>query len=250
MKKVLLIVFATMVAHIFVGCEKHNEPLYNYQVVIFQEEEKITDRDEYRVADNELYRLVNNGINEINTRFDGSIIKDESKAMSDYNEVVSLLQGLDKKFVDASAIGKDFGASEFKLKYSCILYKDGAILKKSDLFEFEYISNVRILSPEEIKINTEHAEEYSGSQNVLVAESKLNVKIVSWKLYKENGEPSNSSIIKSVKVSDDATDKTIFNVLCSAKKGVDAGKFYILVTFEDEDKMEFDLKINVTHITE
>lgn len=232
------------------GCEKNDNESSTYQVGIYSEGATTISRDGYRVENNELYMLINKSVIEIEAKYDGQIVESESKALSLYDEAVGQLKNLQAQIADKVAMGKDFGASEFKTPYFCYLYKNGKEMKKSEPFQFVYESNVRIISPNEIKINTQIAEDVGASEPLIVANSKLDVKILEWKLYKENGERSTADIIKEVKVAEATDDATIFIVSYSAKRGVDAGKFYILVTFEDDEKTIFDLMINITHTTQ
>ena len=240
------------------GCEKNDNESSTYQVGIYSEGATTISRDGYRVENNELYMLINKSVIEIEAKYDGQIVESESKALSLYDEAVGQLKNLQAQIADKVAMGKDLedrtiiallferneqGLAELSAKY-------GKEMKKSEPFQFVYESNVRIISPNEIKINTQIAEDVGASEPLIVANSKLDVKILEWKLYKENGERSTADIIKEVKVAEATDDATIFIVSYSAKRGVDAGKFYILVTFEDDEKTIFDLMINITHTTQ
>ena len=246
MKKAFFLAFAF--ACILAGCE-NSENKSEYKVYVYGKDLSLVNRGDYRAEENELYKFVHGGINEIVAQCDEQAFDDETQAVAMYDDAVGQMKALCEKVNGVIESGHDFGASEFSIEGYSIVLKDGVEMKKSESCMFEYKSNLRIESPQEIKINTQFSESCSGIEPVIVADIKINVRITGWKLYNENGELSTSKIINKVEVSEGAVGETIFDVSFSAQKGVDAGKFYILVTYEDEDKSVFDLMINVTHTT-
>lgn len=248
MKKVLFVAFAAAFACLLVGCER-SENKSEYKVSVYGNDVSLINRGDYRAEENELYRLVHSGITEINAEYNGQTYDDETMAVAAYNVAVGQMKALYENVNGMIESGRDFGASEFSIEGYSIVLKDGVEMKKSESCIFEYKSHLRIESPQEIKINTQYSESLSGMEPVIVSDIKINLRILGWKLYNENGELSTSKMINKVEVSETAVDETIFDVFYSAQKGVDAGRFYILVTYEDEDKDVFDLMINVTHTT-
>ena len=150
-----------------------------------------------------------------------------------------------------AASGKDFGDSGFSITFKFFVTKEATILKESEPFTFEYSANTRLTALTPVNINTEVAESVSGVVPVQISDLKISTEITSYKLYNADGTPSKSSLIEKVEATS-VEGFTAFNVFFSAKQGVDAGKFYLLVTFydkDDPDKELFDFRIDVEHKT-
>ena len=156
-----------------------------------------------------------------------------------------------KDYQEMAASGKDFGESDFSITFKFFVTRDASILKESEPFTFEYSSNTRITALKSVDINTEIAESVSGVVPVQISDLKISTVITDYKLYNEDGTPSKADLINKVEATS-VEGFTAFIVSFSAKRGVDPGKYYLLVTFydkDDSDKALFDCKINIEHKT-
>lgn len=238
------------------GCiNKESKPQYPYYVGVEVEYTEATSRGEDDIDDNVLYNTVLSGVTEINVKYGDNTFSasDDSEALARYDKVLEGLKALMASFESEKASGRDFGASTFKLGYRCTAQNlvESHFIKRSELFEFKYEPNLRVILVTQINIDTKQSQSYSGQEMVLVSDAGMRPVLTGWTVYNEDGSQATKDMIKGIEVVIDG-DNSFFKVNVQATKGVNAGKFYILATVYDENDPEFivDLKVSVTHTTE
>lgn len=202
---------------------------------------------------NELYIFQNNAIKALNGKYSSQEVveEDDAKALQDFNTVIADLDQTLKDYQTLAASGKDFGDTNFEITYKYQVSKEGNLLKESAPYVFAYSSNIRLISETSIKIDTRYAGEVSADEPIQIADSKIAVVVDKFKLYNEDGTPSDAGFVTKVEPTT-VEGFTAFDVFYHAKKGANPGKFYLLVTFHDQDDPSFiaDFRIDIEHITE
>lgn len=242
MKKRVL--FTLLALPVIFGCSKNGEQQKDsYMVQINTVKDESISRDGYDIESNEVYSLVTKGVNKINAKYEQSILATDSKeVLASYDKALAELKALKGEFDEAIASGKDFGASQFILSYKCNALKGASPIKSSEAIDFEYKSNTRIKSSEDLRIDMLGAV-VSGSEPIKVLDEKADLKILGYKLYEPDGTPSSSKIITKVNVLSNS-ESTSFEIFFKATKGVDSGKFYLLIEFQDGTDT-FDYKVDI-----
>ena len=252
MKKFSSIALTALFACVLFGCENTDNQI-QYKVMVYANDTITLSREPYFAKDNELLKYVHAELSKINEQYESQYFTEERKAMDAFDQSVDQINALKITVDDIIASRRDFGASGFLIQGYSVITKDGAKLKKSRIFDFSYTSNTRIECKDEININTEIAKSHKGIQPVTVYDDVAKLGILGWTLYnKETGEVSTAKLIDNVEVNKEAVGITTFDVSFYAEQGVDAGNYYLLVTFfnfDDPQKDSFDLMINVTHKT-
>lgn len=242
MKKIVL--FTLLALPAIFGCSKSGEQQKDsYMVQINPVKNEIISRDGYDIKNNEAYLLVTKGVDEISTKYGKSILATDSKeVLESYDKALTELKALKGKFDEVIASGKDFGASQFDLSLQCRALKGVSPIKSSEAFDFVYTSNTRIPAAKGITIKMLGAE-VSGSEPILVYDGEADLKIQGYKLYEPDGTLSASKIIRKVDVLS-SPESTSFEIFYKATKGVDSGKFYLLIEFNDGSDT-FDYKVDI-----
>ncbi len=242
MKKTVL--FTLLALPFIFGCSKNEEQQKDsYMVQVNPVKNEVISRDGYDIKNNEAYLLVTKGVDEISAKYGQSILATDSKeVLASYDKAFADLKALKGKFDEAIGTGKDFGASQFALSLQCQALKGASPIKSSETVDFAYTSNVRIPAAKGITIKM-LAAEVSGSEPIEVFDGEADLKILGFKLYELDGTLSDSGIIKKVNVLSNP-ESTSFEIFYKATKGVDSGKFYLLIEFQD-DSDTYDYKVDV-----
>ena len=248
MKKIFVIA-AALLTFFATGCSTKESAKIVYQQGVYYTEYS----GEGNFQTNELYIYMSSLIKSLNVKYEKQYISEinDEAALADFTAAVSELNQAFKDYQEMAASGKDFGEFGFSLTFKFIVTKEATILKESEPFTFEYSANTRITTAKSVNINTEAAESVSGIVPIQISDLKISTIITGYKLYNADGTPSNADFIKKVEATS-VEGFTAFNVSFSAKQGVDAGKYYLLVTFYDEDdpdKSLFDCRIDIEHKT-
>ena len=248
MKKILAIA-AIVLPFLVTGCNTKESAKIVYQQGVYYTD--YSGSGKYQT--NELYIYMTDLIKGLNVKYEKQYISEvnDEAALKDYTAAVAELSQAFKDYQEMAASGKDFGDSGFSITFKFFVTKEATILKESEPFTFEYSANTRLTALKPVNINTEVAESVSGVVPVQILDLKISTEITGYKLYNSDGTPSKASLIDKVEATS-VEGFSAFNVFFSAKQGVDAGKFYLLVTFydkDDPDKDLFDFRIDVEHKT-
>lgn len=234
-----------MVLSVFSGCKKEaDKPRHVYTVQVSYLGERYSSHGVDQ-KDNELYCMIKDGVGLINDKYETQELGSDPEAfLISYDKALAEMNALMSNVNNAIASGKDYGPSVFDISYKCVVMEENRTLKASDTFTFSYECNTRIDNGDELIICVSEDTE-SGNALVSISKDELKLTVLGYKLYEPDGTPSKADIIKNVEIQS-VPGNTGFLISYQAKKGLDEGEYYLLITFRDRSD-EYDYKVKVTH---